>query len=124
MGFPYTFPFPLVWEQTQSVDLDALLRGEAQAFVGLDVILGAIPEKARRFILEIHDRSGNLLDVLENAIDINYSAEFAVQTLDFQLPAGDDKKLNLAWNTEIWLRDYRTDTVISKFRPASLGDRR
>jgi len=123
MGFPYTFPITLVWRQGEAIELDALLRGQGSVAVGLDIILGIIPEKARRFALEIRD-NGELLAILKDAYDIVYSLQENIPTLDFNLPADNGKTAYLARGREIWLRNMRTDTVIAKLRPSEQKERR
>jgi len=123
MGFPYTFPITLVWRLTETIELDALLRGQGSVAVGLDVILGIIPEKARRFALEIRD-NGELLAILKDAYDIVYSLQENIPTLDFKLPADNDKTAYLARGREIWLRNMRTNTVLAKLRPSEQKERR
>ena len=72
---------------------------------------------ALKYILELHNSDGDLVAILENAHDISYSqminSPFA---LSFALPADDSKASNILLSNEIWLRDYKSGTVIKKFR--------
>lgn len=76
-------------------------------------------------IVEVHDSSGNLVAILENATSIQYAISTnQVPTISFDLPADDSKRSNIAWGSEIWLRDYRTGTVVRKLRLSNVRDRR
>jgi len=109
----------------QSVDVDALLLGQAAVDLAIDIILKTYPDAALRFIVEVRDSSGNLLAILENAHAIAYSQMLnQMPTLDFAFPAADAKKDHLTWGNEIWLRDYRTGSVVHKFRIGMRRDRR
>lgn len=77
-------------------------------------ILGDIYEPP--YILEVHDSTGDLICVLENASVIDYERKLNTpHTLTFTMPADDSKVSNIILANEIWLRNYRTGIVIRKF---------
>jgi len=83
-----------------------------------------VVEKAASYVLEIHQAStGNLISILNQAYRINYSRAINEPALlNFNLPADDGKKSDLNLANEIWLRDYRTGTVLQKFRLDKVKD--
>jgi len=87
-----------------------------------DIWLSAI-----KYIIEIHDSSGNLVTILENAHDINYiEAINEAPILRFSLPADDTKAANIIKANEIWLINYEDETpsVVAKFRLSRREDGR
>ena len=69
-----------------------------------------------KFILEIHDSSGNLISILENAYDIRWVQELnKAHQLGFSMPIDDAKRADILLANEIWLRDYRSLEVLRKF---------
>ena len=124
MGFPYTFPFYLKYEQAEAIDVDVLLLGQVQSEIFLDMIIGSAPREAGRFVIEIRDLSGSLLSVLENASNVVYSQGVGMPSLEFDVPSNDEKRLTLSRDREIWLCDCRIGSVLAKFRPSMLADRR
>jgi len=67
--------------------------------------------------LEARDTSDNLLAILKNAFDINYTKQLnAPHILKFSLPADDSKSTNVTLVNEIWLRDNYRHEVVRKFR--------
>lgn len=80
---------------------------------------------AIKYIIEVHDSSGNLVAVLENAHTIQYTEAInTLPTLSFSLPADDTKAANIIKANEIWLMDYETNQVQAKFRLSGRGDGR
>lgn len=110
-----------------SVDISVFLRGASGSFaipISLDVILINYPEKAARYVLEIHEASSDdLISILNQAYSIPFTRTVnEPATLSFRLPADDTKKADLNINNEIWLRDYETGNVIYKFRLDKVRD--
>jgi len=109
----------------KTIDLDTLLQGQGTITITLDIILREYPARALRYIVEVHDGSGNLLAILQNAFDIPYTQLLnQPAVLDFSIPASDAKKEYLLWGNEIWLRNYRTGDLVKRFRLGSRKDRR
>jgi len=78
-----------------------------------------------KFILEIHDSSGNLISILENAYDIRWVQELnKAHQLGFSLPIDDPKRADILLTNEIWLRNYRTALVERKFILSSTVEQR
>jgi len=70
-----------------------------------------------KYIVELHDSSGDLVAVLDNAYAIAYSQNINLPfMLQFAIPADDEKVSNITLANEIWLRDYDTQIVVRKFR--------
>ncbi len=103
---------------TETVDLDVILGVIPAQTVALDVILVAYPEKALRYVLEIHQAStDNLIAILNNAHGINFSETInEAPTLRFELPGDDAKAADIIRGNEVWLRNYKTDEIMAKFR--------
>ncbi|MBA7583641.1 hypothetical protein ES708_25588 [subsurface metagenome] len=101
----------------QTVDLDTILSRPSIQTVALDVILGAYPRKAAKYVLEIHQAStGDLIAILNNAHGISFSEAInEAPTLKFSLPA-DDKLANITKANEIWLRNYGDGSLVNRFR--------
>jgi hypothetical protein len=79
-------------------------------------ILPEIPQPAQKYVIEIHDTDGNLISILENAYNRVYTQRVnEPQSLNFSIPADDDKVSGLVKPNQIWLRDYSTGTLIRKF---------
>jgi len=79
-----------------------------------DIWLSAI-----KYIIEVHDTSGNLVSVLQNAHSIFYSENInQAPVLRFSIPADDSKEEFLVKPYEIWLRDYEPESpeIVNKFR--------
>ena len=78
-----------------------------------------------KFILEIHDSSGNLISILENAYDIRWVQELnKAHQLGFSMPIDDAKRADILLTNEIWLRDYRSAEVLRKFILSSTREQR
>jgi len=78
-----------------------------------------------KFILEIHDSSGNLISILENAYDIRWVQELnKAHQLGFSMPIDDAKRADILLTNEIWLRDYRSAVVQRKFILSSTVEQR
>ena len=78
-----------------------------------------------KFILEIHDSSGNLISILENAYDIRWVQELnKAHQLGFSMPIDDPKRADILLTNEIWLRDYRSAVVQRKFILSSTVEQR
>lgn len=74
-------------------------------------------------ILELHNSAGSLVNILHNAYAISLTeAVNEAPMLGFNLPADDDKAVNIIKANEIWLRDYEDGTIIKKFRLSLRGD--
>ncbi len=87
-----------------------------------DIWLSAI-----KYTLEIHDTSGNLIAILQNAYDGVYTEAInAAPTLSFKIPGDDSKETNIVKANEFWLVDYvpETPTVVNKFRLSQRSDGR
>jgi len=104
---------------------DALLLGQiysllvADGFTMSDAAQLAlyVRELARKYIVEIHDGDGNLVAVLENAHQINYTQNLNnPHSLRFNIPSDDSKESNITLANELWLRDYSSGLVVKKFR--------
>jgi len=79
-----------------------------------DIWLSAI-----KYTIEVHDTSGNLVSVLQNAHSIFYSENInQAPMLRFSIPADDSKEEFLVKPYEIWLRDYEPESpeIVNKFR--------
>ncbi len=80
---------------------------------------------AIKYILEVHNTSGDLIAVLENAHNITYTEGInEAPTLSFKLPADDDKADYILKVNELWLMNYETEAVIAKFRLSHRTDSR
>lgn len=67
-------------------------------------------------ILELRDTVGNLVSILHNAYGIRLTEVInEPPLLDFSIPADDTKATALDRDSEVWLRNDKTDKVI-KFR--------
>ena len=78
-----------------------------------------------KYILELHNSSGDLVAILKNAHDIAYAQMInSPHTLNFSLPADDPKVSDITLANEIWLRNYKTGKVIKKFRLSQKRDSR
>ena len=76
-----------------------------------------------KYVLELHNSSGDLVAILKNAHDIAYAQMInSPHTLSFSLPAGDSKVSDITLANEIWLRNYKTGKVIKKFRLSQKRD--
>ncbi len=68
------------------------------------------------YSIETRDNSGDLVSILENAHNVNYSKEInSPQRLSFELPADDSKLGDVVLANELWLRDNRTGNLVRKF---------
>lgn len=80
---------------------------------------------ARKYIIEVRDSSGDLVSVLHNAYGISFSEAInEAPLLDFSIPADDSKAADLTIANEVWLRNYKTGTIVKKFRPSHRRDMR
>jgi len=69
-----------------------------------------------RYIVELHDSSGNLEAILENAYNISFTEALnEAPLLEFSIPADEEKISGVSRLGEIWLRDYETGEVVKKF---------
>jgi len=87
-----------------------------------DIWLSAI-----KYTIEVHDTSGNLVSVLQNAHSIFYSENInQAPVLRFSIPADDSKEEFLVKPYEIWLRDYEPESpeIVNKFRLSKRVDGR
>ena len=87
-----------------------------------DIWLSAI-----KHTLEIHDTSGNLIAILQNAYDGVYTEAInQAPMLSFKIPGDDSKASNIIKANEFWLMNYEaeTPTVINKFRLSQRSDGR
>jgi len=83
------------------------------------------PEYAAGFVLEIRDSSDNLLAVLKDAYNVTLEETVnAPKVLSFMIPADNAKLTNLTRANELWVRNMRTNTVISKTRLTRRDDAR
>ena len=112
----------LVGHDTRTAAIDILLWLQPSVTVSLDIILVQRGVAVRKYIIEIRDSSGNLIAILENAHNINYTQNINnPHSLRFSIPSDDSKEANLILANEIWLRDYANNTIVKKFR---LGQKR
>jgi len=89
----------------------------AETGIGIELATLFIRAISRKYIVELRDSSGNLVNILQNAYRIAYAETVnAPATLDFAIPADDSKTAGLTRANEIWLRNYDTGTVVKKFR--------
>ena len=99
----------------------AAISGTGTASMGSKLINKIWP----KFILEIHDSSGNLICILENAYDIRWVQELnKAHQLGFSMPIDDPKRADILLTNEIWLRDYRSAVVQRKFILSSTVEQR
>ena len=71
---------------------------------------------ATPYLVELHYSNGNLISILENAHNIDYTQLInSPHTLSFIIPADDTKISDIKPSKEIWLRDYETGVVVRKF---------
>ena len=72
---------------------------------------------ALKYILELHNGDGDLVSILHNAYGISFTeATNEAPLLGFSIPADDSKATDLTRANEVWLRNYKTGTVMKKFR--------
>lgn len=125
MGFPYTFPFDLLYRGRSEINLDAYIKAVDSVSISLDMWIGEPPGPHWAYMLEIRDRDESLLAILQDAFNINYQLDTnGTPVLDFNLPADCGKTAYLDRDREIWLRNMRTKSVIAKFLPAVQRERR
>ena len=78
---------------------------------------------AHKYVIEIHNSSGDLINVLERAYKASLvEAVNDTPILKFYIPADDSKTSDIIKANEIWLRNYRTGTVVYKFRLRDVDD--
>jgi len=76
-----------------------------------------------KYIIEIHDSSGNLISYLENYYNASLTLKTnEPQTLVFSLRGDDVKKSDVKLPNELWLRDYKSGDIVRKFRPTRVHD--
>ena len=79
----------------------------------------------RKYLVELHDSDDKLVCILDNAYLIAYTEGInEAPTLSFELPADDDKAVNITKANEIWLRDYEAGTLVNRFRLTRKSDTR
>jgi len=105
---------PPVYDETGKLQLILAVVGKTEHFIH--------PVRALVYIIEVHDTSGNLLAILENATKPALTEELnRPPMLDFKLPADDSKLSYVTKENQIWLKNYETGEVVHKF---ILGRRR
>jgi len=124
VSFPYEFPIELTLKGRQEIDLDAYISATDSTSISLDMWIGLPPGPHWRYMLEVRERDGTLLAILQDAFNINYALSEGVPELSFELPADNDKTVYLARNREIWLRNMKTNTVMARFNPSLQRERR
>ena len=124
---------------TKTADLDVLLVGRvsktaslninisARGTVGLsiDIVLSKPGLPSRRFILEVRKDDGDLICILNNAVNIAYRELInSAHVLSFKIKTDDSKVSEITKARQLWIRDYETDTVVKKFKLATKEDDR
>ena len=94
------------------VGIDVLLLETGDALLLEEKLLVAL-----KYIVELRDSSGNLVNILQNAHEIAFAKALnEPATLAFALPADDAKASGIILANEVWLRNYDTGAIIKKFR--------
>lgn len=76
-----------------------------------------------KYIVELHDSSGGLVAIIENAIKPSYTENInQPNELSFNIPSNDSKEASITLANEIWLRSYETGAVVKRFRLSTTKD--
>ena len=78
-----------------------------------------------KYIIEVHNQTGDLISILENCFNPVLSLRVnEPEVLTFKMPADDVKKLDIEIPNELWIRDYATGVLFKKLRITGVGDDR